>query len=508
MRVEHDRPAARARDQRAQHEAERPGAEDRHAVAGAAFVDVDRVHRAGERLGQGRERERQAGRQRVEVHARDPLGHEQLLREAAEHVEQVLAQALAPARALAADAARRRVAAEHDVAGRHGAHVLPHGFDRARELVAEPARVRRDRRVPALDGLDVGAAGGGGADPQHDLAAAGDRVGDVLDPEIAGPVQDRRPHGVTITLMPSRRRAVASASAGVLEREAVGDDPVGGDRAGGEQRERRAGVARAGRVRGLDVDLAEEEVVRVERAGLPRPRRREQLDHAAAGDAAQRQLPGLGVARGEDHDVGRLGLLRRAEGLRQRQPLGPRLGDRHVRAAGQRRLDDQQPHLAAADHQQPGARGHARAVQAAHAAGERLDQRRRLVADRVREFEQVARRVRGRDEDQLGESARFDPGLLERLAQRLAPARAVRRRCRTGRGDGRTRGRRAPAGRDLTPRPRPPARGRVRAARAARRTTPSGRCRRSRTRASPPATSPGPGSGAGRSSMRTSPSPR
>ena len=43
------------------------------------------------------------GGQRVEVHARDPLRHEQLLGEAAEHVEQVLAQALAPARALAAD---------------------------------------------------------------------------------------------------------------------------------------------------------------------------------------------------------------------------------------------------------------------------------------------------------------------------------------------------------------------------------------------------------------------
>ena len=249
-------------------------------------------------------------------------------------------------------------------------------------------------------------------------------------------------------------------------------------------------------------------VVRVERAGLPRPRRREQLDHAAAGDAASASSHASGrlVAR-ITTSAGSAAFVA-PNALRQRQPLGPRLGDRHVRAARQRGLDDQQPHLAAADHEQPRPGGHARAVQAAHAAGERLDQRRRLVADRC-PGARAGRAPRWRPgRGSAPRARRARSGSLERLAQRLAAARAVLARRRTARGDGRTRACRARAGPGPTPRRRPPARGRARAARAGAtyhsiRSLPQIPHARIAT-----STSPGPGSGAGRSSIRTSPSPR
>ena len=65
--------------------------------------------------------------------------------------------------------------------------------------------------------------------------------------------------------------------------------------------------------------------------------------------------------------------------------------------------------------------------QPAHAARERLDQRRRRVADAVGDQQQVARRVLGRHEDQLGEAAGMDAGALERVAQRLVAARGTAR---------------------------------------------------------------------------------
>ena len=81
----------------------------------------------------------------------------------------------------------------------------------------------------------------------------------------------------------------------------------------------------------------------------------------------------------------------------------------------------------------------------AHDAGQRLDQRRGLVADVVGQLQQVERGVERRHEDQLGEAAGHDPRGLElcRTASR-ARARSTRSR-RTARGGGRTRACRARA---------------------------------------------------------------
>ena len=62
---------------------------------------------------------------------------EYLLGEATQQVEQVLAQALVPAGAGAADPARCRVAAEHAVAGADGGDTGADRVDNARELVPE-----------------------------------------------------------------------------------------------------------------------------------------------------------------------------------------------------------------------------------------------------------------------------------------------------------------------------------------------------------------------------------
>ena len=109
----------------------------------------------------------------------------------------------------------------------------------------------------------------------------------------------------------------------------------------------------------------------------------------------------------------------------QRAPRGERLGHGHLRAARERGLRDQQPHLPAADHEQPRLRAHPRAVEPAHDAGQRLDQRRGLVADVVGQHQQIERGVQRRHQDELREAAGLDPRGLELGAQRLAPAGAV-----------------------------------------------------------------------------------
>ena len=71
-------------------------------------------------------------------------------------------------------------------------------------------------------------------------------------------------------------------------------------------------------------------------------------------------------------------------------------------------------------------------MQSAHAARQRLDQRRGRVADAVGDEQHVERRVLGRHEDPLGEAAGMDARALERVAQRLVPAPAQLARRRTG----------------------------------------------------------------------------
>ncbi len=86
-------------------------------------------------------------------------------------------------------------------------------LDHTGELVAQAGGIRPQGRMAVQDALDVGVAGRRRSDGEHDLARAGDGLGDVLDAEVTGAMDQRGPHGaVTMTLMPSRLRAAASAA--------------------------------------------------------------------------------------------------------------------------------------------------------------------------------------------------------------------------------------------------------------------------------------------------------
>lgn len=216
----------------------------------------------------------------------------------------------------------------------------------------------------------------------------------------------------------------------------MGDHALGGDRAVGEQLEGLAGVQRPGRVAGLDRDLPEEHLVGVEGERRARRERREQLDHPAAVDRLHGELEGARRAGAHQHHV-----RSHSHGLEDR--AGGRLGGERARACGRRaarseRLGDddqpassrpgglhvQQSHLPGAHHEQARLRAHAGAPLGPHAAGQRLDQRRRLGRHVLGDGQEVQARVLGRDEDLLGKAARVDPGLLEDLAERVVAAPA------------------------------------------------------------------------------------
>ncbi len=212
--VEHDRLGAGRGEQRALHQPERARAEHRRAVAGArATTSSAWTTQASGSASAAACRSSPSGT-RCRLRSTIRGGIEHLLGEAAQQVQQVLAQALVPAGARAADPAGRRVAAEHAVAGGDGGDAGADRVDDARELVPEPRRVGRDRGVAAEHGLHVGAAAERRADAEHDLAAPRRRLGDGVDAQVARRVQDRGPHAslVTITFTPSRLRAAASAS--------------------------------------------------------------------------------------------------------------------------------------------------------------------------------------------------------------------------------------------------------------------------------------------------------
>ena len=93
----------------------------------------------------------------------------------------------------------------------------------ARELVAEDLRVlrtvqrmglgRRHDRASCVF-MQVGAADAAGGDPHHDLARARrGRFGDILDPNVLGGMEAKRPHG---TIRSARSR----------EKRSVNDDSV------------------------------------------------------------------------------------------------------------------------------------------------------------------------------------------------------------------------------------------------------------------------------------------
>ena len=192
-------------DARAEHQSDRSEADDGDGVAALHAGDVHAVEAAGERLGQSGDLGGEPRRHGEEVRAGDPLGDEQQLGvRAVQQREEVLAERLLPARARRARAAWRRVRDHHATSG---CDVDSAG------LVAEGAgrRAEQDGVAPAVC-LEIGPIGERDLDLQQHIALAGCRVGHVLQAEVAGAVQPKRPHGVKTTLRASRRRNSSSPS--------------------------------------------------------------------------------------------------------------------------------------------------------------------------------------------------------------------------------------------------------------------------------------------------------
>ena len=304
----------------------------------------------------------------------DALGDEQLLGEAAEQVEQVLAQALAAARGTGG---RRRTAPSRRRTPRRRARTRrPRPTDSTTPANSwpEPGRVRAERRVPARDALDVGAAGRGRADRQHDLAGPGDGLG--RRPRSAGRpgrAAARPSRAVTITLMPSRLRAAASASPVCSSGKRCVISALGA-----RPRRRRSARApracRAGRPSSWPGSRAR--LKKSSSTSKSRPLARagggEELDHGALVGALRaraprpRRAPVASMTTVGCAEVRRSGVdaARRRAPSRARGASGSGSATVTSRAAGERRLGEQQAHLAAADHEQPRVGVHARAVAA------------------------------------------------------------------------------------------------------------------------------------------------
>ena len=174
--------AARVGDAGGEHQPDRPGAEDRDAVALLDLRALDAAQAARKWLDHRRHLRREAGGDGEEVDARDPLRHEHVLGVGAvQELER-------PATLVACS----RVRGDDPLAGRD--------VDAA-ELVPERARqVAEQDGVPAAEGLQVGAVGEGDLDLDEHVAGAGLRLRHVFEPEIPGAVEPERPHGVKTTL--------------------------------------------------------------------------------------------------------------------------------------------------------------------------------------------------------------------------------------------------------------------------------------------------------------------
>jgi hypothetical protein len=108
---------------------------------------------------------------------------------------EVRAELLLPAAAGRAGPAGRRV---------RGHDSLPGSDVDAAELVPEWAgQLAEQDRVAPVECLRIGAVGQSDLDLDDDVAPLGLRLGDVFQPEVAGPVEEERPHGVKTTLSAS-----------------------------------------------------------------------------------------------------------------------------------------------------------------------------------------------------------------------------------------------------------------------------------------------------------------
>jgi hypothetical protein len=178
-----------------QEAAERALAEDHHGHVRLHPASLDPQQGTGERLGEGRARGGQARADRDQVAGHEARGQADVLTVGAVDEEQVLAEVGAPCAAEPALPARRRVGRHDPVALPDPGHAAADRGHHPGQLVAEDGgHVGDHHRVAAPQGLDVGAAGERGLYADHDTARL--RLGhrDLLEPEVAGTVEDLRAH--------------------------------------------------------------------------------------------------------------------------------------------------------------------------------------------------------------------------------------------------------------------------------------------------------------------------
>jgi hypothetical protein len=183
----------------AEHEPCRAYAEDGDRLPGLDLRALDRVQAARERLDERGDLGGQALGDGEEAPRSDSLRDEHVLgvRAVQERLEP-LAERLGAARAGRAFAARSRVRSDDP---------SPGGDVDARKLMAERAgKLAEKERVAPTERLRVGPAGERGLDGNENLAGTRLRARNVLETDIAGPVEAKRLHGVNTTLSASRRR--------------------------------------------------------------------------------------------------------------------------------------------------------------------------------------------------------------------------------------------------------------------------------------------------------------
>ena len=182
-------------------------AEHHHRLAGLDSRSLDCQERARQRLGERGALGRKRGRERDDVARHQPRRQQDELAVGAVDEQEILAEIRAPGATRRTGRAWRRVRRDHAIAFAEAGDARADRRDRAGELVPEDRRNLRDHHgVTAAQGLHVGAARQRGIDAHDQLARCRHRHRQVLPAQIAGAVEDHRPHGVTYTFSASRRR--------------------------------------------------------------------------------------------------------------------------------------------------------------------------------------------------------------------------------------------------------------------------------------------------------------
>src|SRR5438445_4073136 len=187
-------------DARAEHQADRAGADHGDGVFGPYAGTLDAVQAAGERLDHRRDLRRESVWDGEEIDAGHSLRHDEPLGVRAVQEMQVGAVAV-------------RVCRDDS----------PAVLGEAAELVPERSRrIAEQNGMAAPERLQVGAVRQRDLDAYEDVAVAGLRARDVLDAYVTRGVEARRPHGVNTTLSASRRRNSSSPSANLSSGRTIG----------------------------------------------------------------------------------------------------------------------------------------------------------------------------------------------------------------------------------------------------------------------------------------------